>query len=159
VTERGERPNIYAAAFEYDAEDPPGYRAAMYRVGQLAGGEELAVKLFEIPSGEQLCPYHYEYVEEWLIVLEGTPTLRTPEGEEELKHGDVVRFPPGPDGAHKVSNQAQSKAIVLMFSSGHEPAVAVYPDSDKIGVWTPGKKDNVMLRRADGNVDYYDGET
>ena len=45
-----------------------------------------------------------------------------------------------------------------MFSSAHEPAVAVYPDSDKIGVWTPGGADNAMLHRKDGDVEYYDGE-
>jgi hypothetical protein len=34
----------------------------------------------------------------------------------------------------------------------------VYPDSDNIGVW-PGNPDDVaMLHRADGAVDYYDGE-
>jgi hypothetical protein len=45
-----------------------------------------------------------------------------------------------------------------MFSSAHEPAVAVYPDSDKIGVWPGRDQDVVMLRRAGGHVDYYDGE-
>jgi hypothetical protein len=45
-----------------------------------------------------------------------------------------------------------------MFSSSREPAVAVYPDSDKIGVWPGGDEDKVMLRRADGQVPYYDGE-
>ena len=45
-----------------------------------------------------------------------------------------------------------------MFSSAFEPAVAVYPDSDKVGVRVPGGADNVMLRRADGNAGYYDGE-
>jgi hypothetical protein len=33
-----------------------------------------------------------------------------------------------------------------------------YPDSDKIGVWPGNDPDNVMLRRADGDVDYWDGE-
>jgi len=150
---------MYRARFEYDDADPPGYRGGQVPIGRMAGGEELTVKLFEIPPGEQLCPYHYEYVEEWLVVLDGTPTLRTPSGEEQLQSGDVVRFPSGPDGAHKLSNPTQAKAIILMFSSAQEPAVAVYPDSDKIGVWTPGDQDNVMLKRADGNADYYDGET
>jgi hypothetical protein len=45
-----------------------------------------------------------------------------------------------------------------MFSSGREPSVAVYPDSDKIGVWVPGGDANVIMRRAEGNVDYYEGE-
>jgi hypothetical protein len=46
-----------------------------------------------------------------------------------------------------------------MFSSAREPSVAVYPDSDKIGVWTPNPDDKVMLRREDGRVGYYEGES
>jgi uncharacterized cupin superfamily protein len=57
-----------------------------------------------------------------------------------------------------VLNRSEQAVRILMFSSAEEPAVSVYPDSDKIGVWTPGRRDNVMLRRAEGNVDYYDGE-
>jgi hypothetical protein len=45
-----------------------------------------------------------------------------------------------------------------MFSNVEHPAVTVYPDSDKVGVWTEGKVDNVIVRRSD-SVDYYDGET
>jgi uncharacterized cupin superfamily protein len=151
------RPNIYSPEFEYDAEDPPGYRAGMVRISKLADGRELAIKLFEIPPGEQLCPYHYEYVEEWLFVIDGSPIVRTPEGEEQLARGDVACFPAGPGGAHKVVNRGEAKAIVLMFSSSREPAVSVYPDSDKIGVSTA--HDHVLLKRADGHVDYYEGET
>jgi uncharacterized cupin superfamily protein len=151
--------NVFDAEFEYDPEDPEGYKCGMARVGEAAGVEELAVKLFELPPGENLCPYHYEYVEEWLVVLDGTVDVRRTDGNHSHGRGDVVRFPAGPEGAHKVSNSGDASARVLMFSSGAEPAVAVYPDSDKIGVWVPGGADNVMLRRADGNVEYYDGES
>jgi uncharacterized cupin superfamily protein len=150
--------NIYSAQFEYDPDDPDGYRSGIARVGKAAGGEALVVKLFEIPPGESLCPYHYEYEEEWLVVLDGTVWLRVPDGEQEAGRGDVVCFPPGPTGAHKLSNRSNVKARVLMFSSAREPSVAVYPDSDKIGVSTGDPEDRVMLRRADGSVDYYDGE-
>jgi uncharacterized cupin superfamily protein len=154
-----ERPNIFKAEFEYDDADPPGYHAGMARVGKLAGGKSLAVKLFELPAGEALCPYHYEYEEEWLIVLDGPVSIRVPDGEQALEPGDVVSFPPGPAGAHKVMNNGDTTAHLIMFSSAAEPAVAVYPDSDKIGVWPGNPADKVMLRRADGHVDYYDGET
>ncbi len=50
------------------------------------------------------------------------------------------------------------QARVLMLSSAREPAVAVYPDSDKIGVWPGHEADNVLLRRSDGQRDYWDGE-
>jgi len=153
------RANLFTDQFEYDEEDPAGYRSGLAAIGKLAGGRALAVKLFEVPPGESICPYHYEYEEEWLLLLDGSVQLRTPDGEELLGRGDVVCFPPGPAGAHKVTNRDVSgPARVMMFSSAHEPSVAVYPDSDKIGVWTGTEDDTLMLRRSDGHVEYYDGE-
>src|SRR6202040_3606535 len=128
------RANAFDAAFEYDESDPNGYRSGVARAGKAAGGETLAVKVFELPPGQSVCPYHYEYEEEWLLVLEGSVVARTPEGEQELKRGELVCFPPGPAGAHKATNRAEHVARLLMFSSAREPAVAVYPDSDKVGV-------------------------
>jgi uncharacterized cupin superfamily protein len=150
--------NIFTAEMEYDAEDPAGYNAAVSNVGKQAGGDELAVKLFDVPAGQSLCPYHYEYVEEWLLVLEGEVVVRVPDGERRLQRGDLMCFARGPDGAHKVSNTEQQTARVLMFSSDPDLAVAVYPDSDKIGVWTGNPDDKLMLKRADGQVAYWEGE-
>jgi uncharacterized cupin superfamily protein len=151
-------PNIFSAEFAYDEADPDGYRCGLADLGRQAGGEENAVKAFEVPPGQSVCPYHYEYVEEWLLVLEGSVQLRAPDGERALQRGDLVCFPSGPAGAHKLTNRDQATARLLMFSSARTPAVAVYPDSDKIGVWPGEAADTVMLRRADGAVGYYDGE-
>jgi uncharacterized cupin superfamily protein len=150
--------NIFTAEMEYDADDPAGYSSAVSNVGKQAGGDELAVKLFDIPAGQSLCPYHYEYVEEWLLVIEGEVVVRVPDGERRLQRGDLMRFAPGPDGAHKVFNTEQQTARVLMFSSDPDLAVSVYPDSDKIGVWTGNPDDKLMLKRADGQVGYWEGE-
>jgi len=150
--------NVFTVECELDSTDPPGFRAGTAKVGAAIGGEELSVRVYEIPPGESLCPYHYEYVEEWLLILEGALTLRTPAGESELSRGSLVCFASGPDGAHKTTNHGAEPTRIMMFSSAHEPAVAVYPDSDKIGVWPGNRADTVMLRRADGQVDYYDGE-
>lgn len=145
-------------AFEYDDTDAAGYRSGMAHLDKTVGGEALAVKAFELPPGQSVCPYHYEYEEEWLLVLEGEVLVRTPTGEQELAAGEIVCFVPGPAGAHKVSNRTEQTARIVMFSSAREPAVAVYPDSDKIGVWPGNDEDRVMLRRRDGQVEYYDGE-
>ena len=152
------RANVFDADFEYDDSDPEGYRAGAARVGKAARGRDLSVKLYELPPGEALCPYHYEYEEEWLLVLAGKIELRTPAGTEEVGRGDLVRFEPGPAGAHKTTNRASEPARILMFSSAREPAVAVYPDSDKIGVWPGSDEDRIMARRADSHLDYWDGE-
>jgi uncharacterized cupin superfamily protein len=151
--------NAFDDDCEYDAEDPSGYRCGMTRVGSSEKGNALAVNVCELPAGESLCPYHYEYEEEWLVVLSGSVVVRTPDGEETLRAGDVLPFAAGPEGAHKVSNAGDEVARVLMFSSAREPAVAVYPDSDKIGVWPGNEADKVMLHRRDGAVPYYEGES
>jgi uncharacterized cupin superfamily protein len=153
------RPNIFSDKCAYEPSDPEGYRSGAARVGRDAGGNALAVKVYELPEGESVCPYHYEYEEEWLVVLDGAVSLRTPQGEETLAAGEIVCFPPGPAGAHKTTNRGPGTARIMMFSSAHEPAVAVYPDSEKIGVWPGNPDDRVMLRRADGGVDYWDGES
>jgi uncharacterized cupin superfamily protein len=149
-------PNVYEQQFEFDDTDPPGYRCAVARIGVAAGGKDQVIKEFEIPPGETLCPYHYEYEEEWLLVLEGTATVRTPDGEHVAPRGALMCFPAGPAGAHKVTNPGEEPVLALMWSSAREPSVSVYPDSDKMGVWAG--EDHVLLRRSDGHVDYYDGE-
>jgi uncharacterized cupin superfamily protein len=151
--------NIFESDCEYDKSDPDGYHSGVSPVGEAAGGEALTVKVYEIPAGQSVCPYHYEYEEEWLAVLDGAIILRTPGGERELKRGDLICFAPGPQGAHKATNRSEINARVMMFSSAREPSVAVYPDSDKLGVWPGNAADNVMIRRADGQVDYWQGES
>jgi uncharacterized cupin superfamily protein len=150
--------NVLSERCEYDENDPPGFRSAVARVGAAVGGQSLAVKVYELPPGESVCPYHYEYEEEWLLVLDGAVVVRTPDGEQELGRGEIACFAAGPAGAHNATNHGGDPARIMMFSSAREPAVAVYPDSDKIGVWPGNADDNVILRRADGAVDYWDGE-
>lgn len=152
------RTNLSALQVEYDESDPEGYRAGMARFGPSIGASKLGASLYELPPGQSICPYHYEYPdEEWLVVLAGRPTLRHPDGEDELEPEDVVCFPAGAEGAHKVTNRTDETIRVLMFSTRTEPAVAVYPDSDKIGVWPGERSDHVLVPRS-SHVDYYDGE-
>jgi uncharacterized cupin superfamily protein len=152
------RLNLNTAQPEYDDTDPEGYRAAQLKIAPLIGGTTMAGGYYVVPPGQANCPYHYESDEEWLLVLEGRLTVRHPEGEDELGPGDLVCFPAGPDGAHKLTNNGDEDVRMLIVSTANLPSVAVYPDSDKIGIWTPGRIDNIMVRRESG-VGYYDGET
>jgi uncharacterized cupin superfamily protein len=150
--------NIASPPLTHDPEDPDGFRAGMFRFGPLLGATKLGATLYELPPGQALCPYHYEYAEEeWLLVISGRPSVRHPEGVDALAPWDVVCFPTGPDGAHQVRNDGDETARVLMWSDVVHPAATVYPDSDKIGIWTGNPDDNVMVRRSSA-VQYYDGE-
>ena len=152
------RLNLESAATEPDSTDPPGYRSAMNRFGPSIGAKRLGGSVYDIPPGQSICPYHYEWGdEEWLIVLDGRAGVRHPEGEEELERGDVVCFPPGPEGAHKVTNRTGEPLRVLMVSTLDDVGVAVYPDSDKVGVYPPGATEGRLFRQGTA-VDYWDGE-
>jgi uncharacterized cupin superfamily protein len=117
----------------------------------------MGASLYELPPGQSICPYHYEYPEEeWLVVLEGRVSVRHPGGDDVLAKGGIVCFPPGPDGAHKVTCVGDETARVLMSSTKQTPAIAVYPDSGKVGVWPGDDRDRLMMRRD--SLDYWDGE-
>ena len=150
--------NLFDAPRARDDDDPAGYEVPYARIGPLVGAANLGLSIYELAAGQSICPYHYEYPEEeWLLVLEGTPTLRDPDGEHVLEPGDLVCFPSGPEGAHKISNQADGVALVAMVSTKSKTAVAVYPDSDKVGVWS-GDGDVKALFPRSAAVDYWHGE-
>ena len=152
-----QRVNIFEAELERNENDPDGYRSTALRLAPAIGGRTMAGTIYDLPPGNSNCPYHYESDEEWLLVLEGTLTVRHPEGEDELSAGDLVCFPAGPEGAHKLTNRGNQTVKMLIVSTANYPAAAVYPDSDKLGVFTEGRRDNIMVRRS-GGVDYWDGE-
>jgi hypothetical protein len=57
-----------------------------------------------------------------------------------------------------VRNDTGEPARVLMFSNTSTVAATVYPDSDKIAIWTGNDDDDLVVRRT-SSVDYGRGET
>jgi uncharacterized cupin superfamily protein len=155
---RMQRVSISDPAFSYDSDDPEGFRAGMVRFGPQLGARQTGTSVYELPPGQALCPYHYEYAEEeWMLVLEGRPTVRTPEGAEQVDPFEVAFFPKGPAGAHQIRNDTDTPVRILMWSTVVYPAATAYPDSDKIGIWTGDKAEDVMVQRS-SKVDYFHGE-
>ena len=115
---------------------PEGYKVGLASFGQSIGAAMLGATVYELPPGQSVGPYHYEYGnEEWALILQGRPTLRRPDGEEPVEPMDVICFPVGPEGAHNFTNETDETVRVLLLSTMVDPALAVYPDSDKIGVF------------------------
>ena len=81
----------------------------------------------------------------------------TADGETVLAPGDLICFPSGPEGAHKVSNRAPQTALVAMLSTKSKTALAIYPDSDKIGIWSGDGEVKHLFPRA-AAVDYWHNE-
>jgi uncharacterized cupin superfamily protein len=130
---------------------PPGFAFGETSASERTGNELIGASLYEFEPGNQLWPYHFHVGnEEWALVVAGTPTLRSPAGERELRAGDVVGFPEGEDGAHTFYNRGSEPSRILIFST-LRGGYCTYPDSDKVSA--SGR----VFRRADG-VDYWDGE-
>src|SRR5437867_10334803 len=104
--------NIFSA----DSADP------RIDVARAVGSTATSMFIYDLAPGRSSSPYHYEYEEEWLLVIDGTIVVRAPDGEQTLARGDLVCFPPGPAGAHKLMNRTASPARTLMFSSSRVPA-------------------------------------
>jgi uncharacterized cupin superfamily protein len=89
------RPNVFSDSFSVQRGE---LRAEP--VAAKAGAEQLGGTLYELPPGSDGAPLHIHHgMEELAVVLSGTPTLRTDEGESALAPGDVVAFPRGRRGA------------------------------------------------------------
>jgi uncharacterized cupin superfamily protein len=110
------------------------YRAA--RLGSKLGGARLGMSVYDLPPGEAIGPYHFEWTdEEWLIALEGKATVRSPEGERMVDPGEVMCFPAGPKGAHQVRNASDEPVRVAIFSTMNEFGIVEYPEDKKVGIW------------------------
>jgi uncharacterized cupin superfamily protein len=145
--------------FEWDrAEDRPGWQSKDAWVGAHIGAELIGGSMYELDPGNRLWPYHTHHAnEEWMIVLRGHPTLRTQDGEQTLREGDVVAFPRGKEGFHQVRNETDTPVRVLMLSSTIRPDLVEYPDSGKVGArGVAGER--ILLSRPGPLLDYWDGE-
>ena len=121
-------PNVFSPN-RWDVEFPE-FGLKGLRVGAHAGARELGASVYELAPGGAVSPYHDHLAnEELLVVLAGTPSIRTPEGVRELVPGAVVSFLPGPAGAHRVLNASAEPATVLVLSTNRYPEVARHGDT------------------------------
>jgi uncharacterized cupin superfamily protein len=155
------RPNIYTEEWQRTVEHG-GFAVRGSRVGGQAGATRIGVTVYELDPGKRNLPYHAHFgVEEVIVVLRGTPTLRTPEGERELAEGEVASCPPGRDSAHQLINRSEETARFLVLSSKADADVIEYPDSGKIsaqgGEWGTPDAIAYMLPIAP-EVGYFEGE-
>jgi len=139
------------------AENGDRFEIRRRRVGRAVGHQQLGVSQYELHPGKTLYPYHYHFQnEEGLYVLEGSPTLRTPDGDMALSTGDYVSFLPGPGGAHQLRNDSDSVCKVLMVSTMFDPDTAFYPDSKKFGMFSQQHESGIFPEGA--RVNYWEGE-
>jgi len=150
--------NVFDDDLDVDREEEhPGYAVGGTLVGKRIGMEELGATLYVLPPGNAQAPYHWHHhTEEALLVLAGEPTLRTPDGDRQLRPGDFVSFARGADGAHKVRNETSEPARYLVFSTRPPIDIVEYPDSGKVGFGSRGNEWRML--RDDEKLGYWEGE-
>jgi uncharacterized cupin superfamily protein len=122
-------PNLFEPDWDASRDEPP-YKWRRSRLGRQAGSEKLGASLFELPPGAASFPLHVHYAnEELIVVVSGRPTLRTLEEERELEPGEVVACPTGRRGAHRLDNNGDEPARVLIVSTMVAPELNEFPDT------------------------------
>lgn len=136
------------------AGDPAPFNGEAGEIGLLLGAEKLGVAAARIAPGQSYCPLHWHTrEEEFFLVWQGTPTLRTPAGTRRLAPGDCMVFVTEPHGAHRLSNDSDEPCVVIMVANIDPGDTCLYPDSEKLAVERTG-----TLVRTHPQLDYFDGE-
>jgi uncharacterized cupin superfamily protein len=152
-------PNIKNPEFD-DVREQPGFRARRAKVGRHGGAVKTGLSYWEVDPGEAAYPYHAHLTEEEIIVVtEGRPSLRTPDGWRELEEGEVVVFSTGERGAHQIVNNTDETIRFLAFSNSGSPEIVIQLDAGKVGAFerpVEGTGISLWFREADA-VEYFDG--
>lgn len=116
-----------------------GHRFLARGIGSGVGAQLASWSVYELPPGQSGADYHFELSrEEWVLVVTGEVTLRSPAGERVLRPGDVACFTPGLDGAHALRNEGAGPARYAMASTKSASKSIVYPDAGRVAVVGPG---------------------
>jgi uncharacterized cupin superfamily protein len=121
---------------EWDVErSPDGIGERLLHVGRRVGGELLGATMFEDDPGYRGLYHLHHGNEEHVLVVDGTLTVRRPDGSRELGRGDVALFRRGPDGLHALENRSDAPVRFVVFSSMVDPDVSEQPERGTIGVF------------------------
>src|SRR6187402_1945626 len=147
-------------ADEWDRmEEREGWRFKDAWVGAHTDAELIGASMYEVEPGNKQGPFHTHHAnEEWVIVLRGEPTLRTHQGEQQLREGDVVAFPRGKEGAHQIRNDTDAPLRILMLSTLIAPDIVEYLDTGKIGARSVAGE-RIIFARPGPELEYWRTKT
>lgn len=132
--------NIFEPQWDVERDQPP-FKWKRARLAKQLGARQLGASLFEVAPGGATFPLHaHLHNEELLIVLAGTLTLTTESGTRELRAGEVVSFPAGREGAHRLDNRGDQPARMLIVSTMLAPEINLMLEDGKFWVrdYAPG---------------------
>jgi uncharacterized cupin superfamily protein len=143
---------------------PPLYDSTGARLGAGTAARKLGMSIDTVAPGMRSCPYHFHYAqEEAFIVLDGEGTIRVAGEMLEIRAGDVIFIPPGPDYPHQIINTSDKPLRYLSVGTKDSPEVVEYPDSGKYLATVSGAMSGRpeafgRMHREKDDLDYWDGE-
>lgn len=118
------------------------------QLGNFFGLQNFGVNLTELlPGAESALLHRHSRQDEMIYVLEGTPTLRTEDGEQILAPGMCAGFP-ARGTAHQLVNRTQSVVRYLEIGDRTPGDEGFYPEDDLVAVMEDGKW---AFRHKDGS--------
>lgn len=134
---------------------PPPYDTAMtgrHRrvVGDALGLTQFGVNLGRLDPGANSALRHWHSGEdEFVMILEGEPTLVTDAGEQVLRPGMVAGFSADSGDGHRLENRSGAAVVYLEVGTRATVDEVTYPDADLRLVKTDGGKGRAFTH-ADG---------
>ena len=118
-------------------------------LGDLFGLRNFGVNLTRLPPGAASALRHaHALQDEFVFVLEGTPTLVTEAGETPLAPGMCAGFRAGSGDAHRLVNRGGADAVILEVGDRMPGDAVDYPDDDLMA--RPDAAGRVRYTRKDG---------
>mgnify|MGYP001066417617 CR=1 FL=1 len=135
-----------------------GYEYKKYEVTKRNEFNQAYICFYEIMPGKASFPKHYHsYNTECFYIIEGSGIIQTIDKELSIKKGDIIVFPFGKAGTHKIINTSMNQNLLYIdFDTTNSPDIIHYIDSNKIGVIEHGIS-STFFKEGD-HVDYYEGE-
>jgi len=127
----GEVPRRQAASVYPKAFWPKVAGRNKRQLGNVFGLENFGVNLTSLEPGAETALRHcHSLQDEFVYVLEGTPTLITDAGEFELAPGDCAGFKAATGNAHHLVNRSDQLVTLLEIGNRTKGCRAEYPDDD-----------------------------
>ena len=134
------------------------YEYTKYEVTKRNDFSQCYVCFYELNPGKSAFPKHYhKYNTECFYILKGQGKIETKDDTIDVRSGDIIVFPCGEEGTHKITNISNDEKLVYIdFDTTNSPDIIKYVDSGKIGIIEHNVSSSFY--KEDSQVDYYDGE-
>lgn len=140
--------------FHKEREVPEYCWSSISDISERVKSKNLKFNIRILDPGKYSYPYHsHRNAEEMFIILEGEALLRTPEGIQNVRKGDVIFFEMGPEGAHQLKNNGTEICKYVDIKTDLGMDVCDYPDSGKINILP-----DFELYETNTQVGYFHGE-